>query len=709
MKNRILFLILVVPLFVNAKTIFVATNGNDTNDGSRSNPFATFDKAVSIMTAGDVCIVRGGTYEQTLTVRKSGRVGQYLTFKAAPGEQVIITATKKVSEWSLHQGSIYKTNVTMDQGLSNQVYYNQELMQIARWPNDQDGDRFTVDAKPVTKQGSRSHIQTSGIPSINWDGAYVWYLGGHTGASWIRRASRITENRIEFPSLIEKWPYNPHNPMVFRTNGKYGRYYLFGKLEILDNGREWFYDENQKVLYFQTPDGSKPADGSVEVPVRNRCVLVEGQYVKIEGFEIFGGNVFMRGANGILLNNKIVHGRERLDEIPNDDAQINDASVEVAGRNTIIKGNEILHGSVNGIYLYNWRGNGANDAIIEGNTIKYFDAAGIHATPIRCTASGVKIVKNEISHTGRDGMFVVGDNCEIAYNDISFAQLINDDSGVFYTVGNQNDRNIEIHHNWIHDSFGPDYGNKKAAGIYLDNDSKGFLVHHNVVWNISWTGVQVNWAIWNNKIYHNTIWNASSAFDSWINGREQKNNRFWNNYSNTPIAEKMINNSAYDLRNNVINRNNPFEDLAKRNFMPKANSSLVDGGRRISDFDKTFMGSNPDVGAYERGGTLWTAGINAIVDTGEPTLSTDTFVSLDTNTIAIAPNPANTTFSVHVPDALQQNITDILMYSIQGKLVKQFAYRGTKNTYDISGLASGTYVIQVTGVKDMFTTKLVKL
>lgn len=44
---------LIFAQVLSAKNIYVSTTGNDANDGSENNPYKTFSKAVSVMTAGD--------------------------------------------------------------------------------------------------------------------------------------------------------------------------------------------------------------------------------------------------------------------------------------------------------------------------------------------------------------------------------------------------------------------------------------------------------------------------------------------------------------------------------------------------------------------------------------------------------------------------------------------------------------------------------
>lgn len=606
---------------LHAKNIYVATNGNDNNNGSINNPFKSFSKAVSVMSPGDVCIIRGGVYTEPLLVNKNGTNNNYLTFKAANGEEVKIKATKFINNWQLHAGNIYKASVNMNiEERFRNIYHNQQYMDLARWPNNTDNDRFTVDCKFIDNGGS-NYFSLSGVPNFDWTGGLVYYIGGHSGTSWTRRITSSTGNRIEHAGVnINKWPFNPHNPTIQR-NGHRGQLYLFNKLEALDYAREWFYDESTKTLYFQPANGQKPANNSVEYATNKFIAELNGDYIKTQGIEFFGGSVKINGSFNIFENNKVIHGSEGFDNINSISAGVGESSIEVLGPNTIIRNCIINHSSANGISVQSWAN--AHNSIIEKNTISNIDYLGIHATPIRTRANNIKVLKNKITNSGRDGMYVSGDNCEVAYNDVSKAQLINADSGVFYTVGDDRRKETEIHHNWFHDSKPPSYAGNKAAGIYLDNNSKGYVVHHNVVWNVSWTGYQVNWNNEHLDFFHNTIWNAGEAMDSWVNGYPQSDNRVYNNYSN---KEGWHEAPGFEYKNNIINATSPFENANGLNFMPKPNGSVVNSGRVIEGFEKTYKGSAPDIGAYERGGTRWTAGINAIEDTGEGDAANDQIV-----------------------------------------------------------------------------------
>jgi len=674
-------------------TYYVATNGSDTNSGTETSPFKTFNKAVSLMTPGSTCIIKGGVYNEQLIVNKDGSAGNYLTFKAAAGESVKIKATKYINGWQNHSGNIYKAsvNMTIDERFRN-VYHDGEHMDLARWPNNEDNNRFTVDCKFIDSGGS-NYFVVPDVPNFDWTGGLVYYIGGHSGTSWTRKITNSNANRIEHVGVdISKWPFDPHNPTILR-NGHRGQLYLFNKLEALDYGREWYYNHETKTVFFQTADGTKPKDNSVEYATHKFTAELKGDYIRIEGIEFFGGSVKIRGGFNIFENNKIIHGSEGFDNLASTSAGVGESAIEVLGPSTIVRNCIIDHSSANGISVQNWAK--AHNSIIEKNTISNIDYLGIHATPIRSTANNVKVLKNKVVNSGRDGIYVSGDNCEVAYNDVSKAQLINADSGVFYTVGNNDLKGTEVHHNWFHDSKPPSYAGTKAAGIYLDNNSKGYVVHHNVVWNVSWSGYQVNWANWNLDFFHNTLWNCGQAMASWVNGYEQKNNRVYNNYSN---VGDWFDGTGFDVKDNLISATSPFTNANTQDFTPLTSSAVVDNGVVVAGFSKSFNGSAPDLGAYEFGGTKWTAGIDAIEDTGA-TLSNNDVVVKEEGIGVLYPNPVKDKFSILFNDTFNFKEASVEIYSILGARVASFELNkfidGTIATFPINDLNAGNYIVKV--------------
>ncbi|KMT66864.1 right-handed parallel beta-helix repeat-containing protein [Catenovulum maritimum] len=598
-----------------AKELYVSPLGNDNNNGSVDLPFKTLAKGVSILAAGDTLVLKEGIYRETLKITASGSETQPIRVKAADNSNVVISGTEPLTGWSAHQNSISRVSVAGVNKVADetyfQLYHNGDLMDLARYPNDQDLNRFTIDTIELAQKGSGLSVSHADIPDVDLTYGYIWYLGSHSGTSWTRKITSSTNNSLNFVEVdTTKWPFNPHAPVHLRE-GNYGRFFVFGKLELLDYENEWFYDKSTDELYLQTANGLIPKDNEVEITARKHAIQLSGDNIRIEGIEVFGANVLIEGDNNQFINGKIVHGLQRMGELNNTDAQVSEGSITVSGKNSLIENNHIEHGSLNGIYIVGWGGKGKNTTI-KNNVIRNFNTLGIHASLIRATGEAALITQNDMSYTGRDGVYLTGINSEFSYNEISQTAQINNDTGIFYVTGNQDDKNVVVHHNWFHSPARRSYHDQRVAGIYLDNNSKGYTVHHNVVWNLPWSGIQLNWENFNDFIYHNTILDVKRAMGEWVNGHVQQNNRVWNNYSNTPA---WLTNPAYDIDSSLISTNQvKYEADKSINFMPNDDSELLDNGRLIDGLVHQYTGPAPDIGAYELQGTNWRPGVNAVLD-----------------------------------------------------------------------------------------------
>ncbi len=69
---------------------YVAKNGNDNNPGTEQYPWLTITKAANTLVAGQTVYVKAGTYNEKITITKSGSPGNYITFAAYPGDNVTI-------------------------------------------------------------------------------------------------------------------------------------------------------------------------------------------------------------------------------------------------------------------------------------------------------------------------------------------------------------------------------------------------------------------------------------------------------------------------------------------------------------------------------------------------------------------------------------------------------------------------------------------
>lgn len=720
MKIRVLCGVLLMCISLNliAADYYVAKTGDDSNPGTLEQPFLTISKAASIMLAGDVCYIKEGTYYEILNPANSGSQGNPITFTSFEQDKVILDATKVIDGWSVHSGDIYKADVELSLGDEyNVLFCNDSVLDIARWPNNTDDDRFSFDGHEATG-GSGSHITANGLPSIDFTGGYVCYLGAHSGMSWTREITSSSSSQFSFSAVdITKWPFNPHNPTVYRNDNR-GRFYLFGVLDALDYPGEWFYDKQSQTVYCMFPEKANPQDITVKATAREYTMKLNKDYIVVDGINCFGGVVEVQGNNCVIKNGVFQNCLQSLDELDNTDAQIGNAAIKLEGSDITVENNLIEFGSGNGISMLTaWKG--SKNYTIHNNVIRHFNTIGVHANPVRSNCEGTVITNNTIYSCGRDGIYTSGSNATVAYNDLFDCMKINNDGGVFYTVGNANLKNSVIHHNWFHDSYGPEYADGRAAGIYLDNNSKGYDVHHNVVWNVTWNGLMINWNNTDINFYNNTIWQAGNAMGRWANGYDMDRIRVYSNYSDTSSdGSDWI---GTDIGVNIINANQPFVSAQDTNFVPSAGSYLIDAGVELAGFTDGFNGSSPDVGAYEFDQDRWVAGADwandVVVRDEEDDDNDDTDIGiLDINSgvgkLDIFPNPTTKNFTVLVDEAIHEELI-VGVYSLSGELIYQkevhhgavLANKGIQFT-DIE-LPFGLYVVRVETDAKTYTGKLV--
>src|SRR5438552_3044438 len=81
---------LLLPAGAGATTYYVATTGSDTAAGTMAAPFKTIRKGAMVAQPGDTVYLRGGTYNEAVSLTTSGTATAWITFSAAPGELPII-------------------------------------------------------------------------------------------------------------------------------------------------------------------------------------------------------------------------------------------------------------------------------------------------------------------------------------------------------------------------------------------------------------------------------------------------------------------------------------------------------------------------------------------------------------------------------------------------------------------------------------------
>jgi hypothetical protein len=598
---------------------FVAPNGSDNNPGTIARPFKTIQKCAELVGSGETCWLRAGIYRETVRPKFSGTESKPITFAAYQKESVTISGTELVNNWSNHRDAIYRTNVILpvdgysDTGVfANQIFVNGEMMPEARLPNlgeERDFLRPNLLGGGLESQGgTAATIENSDIPKLaeGWTGARVW-----TNEWYTTRTGEITGETADklIAQMTAAW-----------DRGGYW-FYLFGKLELLDDRGEWFYDGQSQDLYLWSPDSKSPQ--AVEVKQRNYAFdLSDRSYITVRNLNLFANTITTSDrSTGVVIDGiraKYISHHMTLPPLPaskkageSDDAlflaaHAHDTGIQLRGSNNTLKNSIIDWSSGNGVLLE------GNDHRITNNIITNTNYQVTYAAPVRLNGQGHKITYNTIKRTGRDGINfdwhtagTDGRNIEIAYNDISEFGMLSTDLGAIYICCYINLEGGSIHHNWIRDAraFSSFWGTR---GIYLDIESFNSTIHHNVVWNL--TGGSDNYGLvagsprGYDRIFNNTFLGEVDVRGDLV---EAHNNIF------AASESLQVGRESHNL---FIDANIQFaqpptkEASFKPNFTLRADSDAIDAGSSIPRITDDFKGKAPDIGAYERDTPPWQAG-----------------------------------------------------------------------------------------------------
>ena len=598
---------------------FVSPQGSDRNPGTIARPFKTIQKCAELVRPGKTCWLRSGVYRETVRPQFSGTSTQPITFAAYQKEPVTISGTELVDDWSTHDGAIYRADVTLPvdgysdrKFFANQVFIDGEMMPEARLPNlgqERDFLRPNLLGGGLKSQGGTAAIiENSEIPELEsgWAGARVW-----TNEWYTTRTGEITGGTSERLTAEMTAPWE---------RGGYW-FYLFGKLELLDDRGEWFYEGKSQDLYLWSPDGKSPQ--AVEVKQRNYAFdLSDRSHLVIRDLNLFANTITTSDrSTGVIIDGiraKYISHHMTLPPLPKSKkayesdnalflaAHAHDTGIQLRGNNHILRNSIIDWSSGNGVLLEGEDHRVTNNIIINTNyQVSY-------AAPVRINGNGHKITYNTIKRTGRDAMNfdwhtagTDGRNLEIAYNDISEFGMLSTDLGAIYICCHVNLEGGSIHHNWIRDAraFSPFWGTR---GIYLDIESFNSTIHHNVVWNL--TGGRDNYSLvagsprGYDRIFNNTFLEEVDIKGDFV---EARNNIFA--ASESLVADRESNNLFVDA-NIKFSQPPTAESDFPANFTPQSDSDAIDAGISIPRITDDFEGKAPDIGAYEKNTPIWKAG-----------------------------------------------------------------------------------------------------
>ena len=578
---------------------YVSTGGSNANPGSLSLPFRTIQKAASVAKAGDVVYVRAGTYRETVKPARSGTASAPITFQPYKSEVVTVSGADVVAGWAKHKNSIYKARQSwdLDPG-ANQVFLDGKMMIEARWPNTtldvSHPAKATMDAATVVTNAatllSTATMSDSALTQAagTWAGATIHFTPAQEWSGQTGTVTASSPGRLAFT----------YKQVGIQAPAKGNPYYLTGKFQALDAAGEWFRDPASGQLYLWAPASDNPAGHTVEAKRRQYAFdLRDRSYINVSGLRLFAATVVTNPhSDHVRLSRLEAKYLSHYTQMESGWTPPNDSGIYLDGTSNSITDSVIAYSPGHGIMLA-----GANSRAVN-NVVHDVDYSGGDAAGIRTAGSGHVVTGNTVYNTGRSAIKISATKAvKVTHNEAHDAMLQTADGGGIYTFG-MDGTGSEIAYNVVHDIHTGGWG---GVGIFLDNNSQNWVVHHNVVWNVN-HALKMNYAATGNKVFNNTLAGTDSSIATSSNadftGTVIRNNIF------TKTARVGVN--ATMEKNIYSGTDARFVDPARGNFQLKPDSPAVNRGVVIAPYTNGYAGRAPDLGALEYGRASFVVGAN---------------------------------------------------------------------------------------------------
>jgi hypothetical protein len=587
-----------------AAEYYVSPAGSDQNPGTFKSPFRTIERAANVAAAGDVVTIRGGVYHETVTPQHSGERGAPIVFRAYRRERVTIDGADVVSGWSTYQGAIYKAALSATLGTGNdQIFVDGQMMNEARWPSTSlDPMRPVLATAGPGTTASQISDPALTTPAAYWKGATVWFLGGDKDwEPWVAQTATVTDSTVGSVTF-GKTPLD--TPDCLPVPGT--RYYLTnGPLSSLDSPTEWWYGGGQ--LYLWLPGSDAPATHAIEAKRRQVGFdLTDRQFIRLENVCFFATGLSLANAFQCVVDHCQFQYVSHFVTIKSGWDTRDDLGIVIGGHDNVLENSIIRYSAGNGVAVLGSH-NTVTNCYIRGA-----DYAGTDSTGIRVTGDHQIVTDNTVTETARAGLLNrVLKASRILRNDISEFSMWTQDTGGTY-CWQTDGQGTEIAYNRVHDATdtflaGRLGGRRVTSGIYLDNGSPNFIVHHNLIYNVD-EGMRLNDPSLSNQIYNNTVENNAVGLGI-AGGGDLHSTRIVNNIFHGAIEHP----NGATIEKNLASGIDPlFASPIDGDFTLRPGSPAVDAGEVLPPYTDGYRGNAPDIGAFEQSVQPWKAGADFV-------------------------------------------------------------------------------------------------
>jgi len=361
---------------LSGQTIYVSTQGNDKNPGTKENPVASFVSAQVLArkiprnkTAS--VIFANGTYylpsSVLFTADDSKSNEAKVTYLAEEEGKVILSGGTVLNlEWKPDEKGIFVANVP-DNLTIDQLYINGNRQRMARFPNAVAG-RNVFDTWELNHNVKPDILNDPLTPEriARWKNPQGGYIHAMHSALWGDMHWIIRGKNSDGTLNYEGgWQNNRPSKMhpVYRM--------VENIFEELDVPGEWFFNAKTRKLYYIPEPQTDLRTAKVEVVRLNKLIEFQGsslqpvRSVHLKGFVFrHTARTFMENKEPLLRSDWTVYRGGAVVYNGAEDCTISDCEFDQVGGNTIFVNNYNRRITIKGCYIHN---SGANGIALVGD------------------------------------------------------------------------------------------------------------------------------------------------------------------------------------------------------------------------------------------------------------------------------------------------------------------------------------------------------
>lgn len=467
---------------------YVSPSGNDSNNGTLTQPLATFEGARNIVsqfraespnTPVTVYFRKGKYYLPKPVIfseNDSGSESAPITYKAYPGEAPYILGGEKLKlDWKPFKKGIFKATVP-ESVVFESFFVNDELQVLARYPNfNPEAEIFNGFAADCI---SPDRVKTWKSP----EGGYFHVIHGYEwGGFHFQIIGKKNKTELEFAGGLQN-----NRP----EGGQHEKFrFVENIFEELDTLNEWYLDKKSSTLYYYPDPAIDLEKANFEYASLENLITFKGSEkgpvsnITLDGFK-FGRTIrtFLKNKEPLLRSDWTIYRGGAVHLSGTENCELLNSEFSQIGGNAIFFNHYNKNGLVQGCHIYDI---GANAICFVGDTTAVRNPKFI--------PYGAYVTKEEMDLTQGPKNNNYPQNCQVVDN------LIHD-------IGT-----IE----------------KQVAGVEVSM-STYITLRHNSIYNLPRAGVNIGEGAWGGHLLeYNDVFNTvletgdHGSFNSW--GRD----RFW--------------------------------------------------------------------------------------------------------------------------------------------------------------------------------------